>query len=52
MPLLTLGIKLIKNDDEWLNHPDLPNVYAANMWWRLVCGGDLFLVKCPGLIPF
>ncbi len=29
------SIRLIDEDDSWLNHDDPPHSYATNMWWRL-----------------
>ncbi len=29
------AIRLIEEDDSWLDHDDPPHSYATNMWWRL-----------------
>ncbi len=29
------AIRLIDEDDSWLDHDDPPHSYATNMWWRL-----------------
>ncbi len=31
----TQAIKLIDEDDSWLDHNDPPHSFATSMWWRL-----------------